>query len=113
MNSQKPLLKTQRQLSQDSITTYQTENYKADKVNVNTLKGRAQQRSTKQDNVKDFSIGLKDIDETIFYYFNNVIKPSVIQNGTVKTVPIIYGSAERWVEHGLDMPPTDDDTDPF
>ena len=96
MNSQKPLLKTQRQLSQDSITTYQTENYKADKVNVNTLKGRAQQRSTKQDNVKDFSIGLKDIDETIFYYFNNVIKPSVIQNGTVKTVPIIYGSAERW-----------------
>ena len=96
MNSRKPLLKTQRQLSQDSITTYQTENYKADKVNVNTLKGRAQQRSTKQDNVKDFSIGLKDIDETIFYYFNNVIKPSVIQNGTVKTVPIIYGSAERW-----------------
>jgi len=96
MNSRKPSLKTQRQLSQDSITTYQTENYKADKVNVNTLKGRAQQRSTKQDNVKDFSIGLKDIDETIFYYFNNVIKPSVIQNGTVKTVPIIYGSAERW-----------------
>ena len=96
MNSQKPLLKTQRQLSQDSITTYQTENYKADKVNVNTLKGRAQQRSTKQDNVKDFSIGLKDIDETIFYYFNNVIRPSVIQNGVVKTVPIIYGSAERW-----------------
>ena len=96
MNSRKPSLKTQRELSQDSITTYQTENYKADKVNVNTLKGRAQQRSTKQDNVKDFSIGLKDIDETIFYYFNNVIKPSVIQNGVVKTVPIIYGSAERW-----------------
>jgi len=96
MNSRKPSLKTQRELSQDSITTYQTENYKADKVNVNTLKGRAQQRSTKQDNVKDFSIGLKDIDETIFYYFNNVIRPSVIQNGVVKTVPIIYGSAERW-----------------
>jgi hypothetical protein len=96
MNSRKPSLKTQRELSQDSITTYQTENYKADKVNVNTLKGRAQQRSTKQDNVKDFSIGLKDIDETIFYYFNNVIKPSVIQNGVAKTVPIIYGSAERW-----------------
>lgn len=96
MANRKPLPKTQRQLSQDSINTYRTENYTADKTNVDNLKKRAYQRTVKADDVKNFSIGLKDIDETIFYYFNNVIKPSVLQNGVVKTVPIIYGSAERW-----------------
>ena len=96
MANKKPLPKTQRQLSQDSIATYRTENYTADKTNVNNAKKRAYQRTVKADDVKNFSIGLKDIDETIFYYFNNVIKPSVLQNGVVKTVPIIYGSAERW-----------------
>jgi hypothetical protein len=30
------------------------------------------------------------------YYFNNVIKPSVIINGNRTNVPIIYGSPERW-----------------
>ena len=30
------------------------------------------------------------------YYFQNVIKPSVIHNGERLTVPIIYGSPERW-----------------
>jgi hypothetical protein len=52
--------------------------------------------SFKGDNVKPFSIGIKDIDESIMYYFNNVIKPFVIQNGERIAVPIIYGSPERW-----------------
>jgi hypothetical protein len=30
------------------------------------------------------------------YYFNNVIKPSVIINGNRIDVPLIYGSPERW-----------------
>jgi hypothetical protein len=48
------------------------------------------------DNVKDYSVGLKDIDNAIIYYFNNVIKPYVIQNGNQVNVPIYYGSGERW-----------------
>jgi hypothetical protein len=44
----------------------------------------------------DFHMGLKAIDEAIFYYFENVIKPSVISNGDMVDVPIIYGSGERW-----------------
>ena len=52
--------------------------------------------SRKDDNVKDVSIGLQDHDEAIMYYFNNVIKPSVIINGNRTNVPIIYGSPERW-----------------
>ena len=57
---------------------------------------RGQRVSVKNDKVKNFSLGLKDIDETIVYYFNNVIQPSVIQNGKKKPVPILYGSQERW-----------------
>ena len=52
--------------------------------------------SRKDDNVKNVSIGLQDHDESIMYYFNNVIKPSVIKNGNRTNVPIIYGSPERW-----------------
>lgn len=59
---------------------------------------RANQISTNiEDNIKPFSIGLQDIDEAIFYYFNNVIQPSVIQNGTKVPVPVSYAAQERWV----------------
>ena len=43
-----------------------------------------------------FHLGLQDIDEAIFYYFENVIKPSVLSNGDLIDVPVIYGSGERW-----------------
>jgi len=43
-----------------------------------------------------FHLGLQDIDEAIFYYFNNVIKPTVLSNGDLVDVPVIYGSGERW-----------------
>ena len=78
-------------ISQNTITPHDA---KQGKAIVN--KNRAYNRSVKGDTVKQFSVGLKDVDETIVYYYNNVIKPSVIQNGTKKNVPIIYGSPERW-----------------
>ena len=52
--------------------------------------------SRKDDNVKDVSIGLQDHDEAVMYYFNNIIKPSVIINGNRTNVPVIYGAPERW-----------------
>ena len=60
-------------------------------------KNRAKEISLKDDNkYKPFSIGLKDIDSAILYYLENVIRPTVIQNDRQITVPIIYGSPERW-----------------
>jgi hypothetical protein len=88
--------KSQRELSQDSIETYQVEGYEGKKTNSEEGQKREYQRSVKKDKVKKFAIGLRDIDEAIFYYFNNVIKPSVIQNSTKKIVPVLYGSPERW-----------------
>jgi hypothetical protein len=57
---------------------------------------RAEQISVKGETTKDYTVGIGDIDETIVYYFSNVIKPQVYQNGTTIAVPVIYGNPERW-----------------
>ena len=57
---------------------------------------RSEQMSFKGDDVKPFTVGLQDIDESIMYYFQNVIRPTVIQNGNRIAVPVIYGSPEKW-----------------
>jgi len=57
---------------------------------------RSTKMSRKGDTDKDFTVGLQDIDEAIFYYFENVIRPFVYQNGERREVPLIYGSPERW-----------------
>lgn len=57
---------------------------------------RSEKLSTRGDSHKPISIGLYDHDDAIMYYFNEVIKPSVVQNGNIIPVPVIYGSPERW-----------------
>lgn len=57
---------------------------------------RAYEISQKGDTDINVAVGIKDIDEAVMYYFQNVIKPSVTQNNIRKDVPVIYGSPERW-----------------
>jgi len=57
---------------------------------------RANQTSFKDDTTKPFSVGLEDLDWAIMYYFQNVIRPTVKQNGELIPVPVIYGSPEKW-----------------
>ena len=57
---------------------------------------RSKELSFKNDTTKPFTVGLQDIDESIMYYFKNVIRPFVVQNGKRIAVPIIYGAPERW-----------------
>ena len=59
---------------------------------------RGNQISFRDDKVKPFSLGLKENDEAIVFYMENVIKPTVTQNGVVQKVPIYYGSPERWAQ---------------
>ncbi len=59
---------------------------------------RGNQVSFRDDTTKPFSLGLKENDEAIFYYLENIIKPTVIQNGVVQKVPVYYGSPERWAQ---------------
>jgi hypothetical protein len=57
---------------------------------------RAKEVSVKNDNIRDFKIGIQDFDEAIMYYFKEVLKPSVIQNNTRLNVPVLYGDPENW-----------------
>jgi|TARA_R110000803_G_scaffold112396_1_gene180747 hypothetical protein len=96
-----PIPKTQREILNSQITPYnppegaegfsQTSN-----PNPPSTFNRGEQTSFRGDTTKPFSLGFKEIDEAIMYYMDNVIKPTVKQNGVVQKVPFIYGSPERW-----------------
>jgi hypothetical protein len=93
----KPIPKTQKEISDSQIAPYDKAGLgNPNDATLDPLNNRALQFSFKGDTVKPFSIGIQDIDEAIVYYFNNIIKPYVIQNGERISVPIIYGNAERW-----------------
>jgi hypothetical protein len=65
-----------------------SEDYKAGQPEQN----RSQEISLKNDKDKVFTVGIKDINEAIDYYFNNVLKLTVNQNGANIKVPVLYGS---------------------
>jgi len=88
----KPVPKTQSELTREQLIPYDGRG-----AVPNSPKGKREtQISLKDDTVKLPVVGFKDIDGAIIYYFNNVIKPSVIQNGNKVDVPVLYGSPERW-----------------
>ena len=62
----------------------------ADKVN------RGRELSRSNDVTKNMNVGLLDIDSAIFYYFENVIKPRIMEAGEQVKVPVIYANPERW-----------------
>ena len=57
---------------------------------------RAFEMSLIGDTDKDYHIGIKDIDEAVKYYFEKVLKLSVVQNNARVNVPISYGNQEDW-----------------
>jgi hypothetical protein len=59
-------------------------------INRGTLLART------ENDVKNPSVTLMDIDGAILHYFEKVIKPSVEDNGENVKVPVIYASPERW-----------------
>ena len=110
-SARKPTPKSQKQISNDQVEPYVfpetgeslgnpnvPSNF--DQFTANDQNGvdfnRSKQMSFKGDTTKPFTVGLQDIDESIMYYFQNVIRPTVIQNGNRLAIPVIYGTPERW-----------------
>jgi hypothetical protein len=103
----KPIPKTQKEISESLQTPYEppvgslgfspTGN-----PNDANQPNRGEQFSFKGDTVKPLSISLEDLDWAIMYYFQNVIKPSVFQNGENINVPVIYGAPEKWKSYQKD-----------
>jgi hypothetical protein len=110
-SARKPNPKSQKQISNDQVDPYVfpetgeslgnpniPSNF--DQFTANDQSGvdfnRSEKMSFKGDTTKPFTVGLQDIDESIMFYFQNVIRPTVIQNGNRLAVPVIYGTPERW-----------------
>jgi hypothetical protein len=94
-----PIPKTQKEILVDQQVPFDVERGNPNKSNN---PNRANQTSFRNDNTKPFSIGLQDIDSAIMYYFQNVIRPFVVQNEERIEVPVIYGSPEKWKSYQKD-----------
>ena len=93
----KPIPRNIVQVEQSQISAYLPSQGKPDSNDGTVFsKNRGKDLSFKGNKIKDISIGLEDIDGAIQYYFDNVIKPNVIQNNSRVAVPVIFGDAERW-----------------
>jgi hypothetical protein len=62
----------------------------------NKLSTNRSSQISRAEDIKNVSVGLYDVDEAIYYYFENVIKPRVKEGEKEIKVPVIYGSPERW-----------------
>jgi len=91
----KPIQKNAAEISQEQVVPYLKNQGKPVSDTIFS-KNRGKDFSFKGDTVKDVSVGLEDLDYAVMYYFENVIKPNIIQNGQRLAVPVIYGSPERW-----------------
>lgn len=104
----KPIPKKQREISEnlqnakDSVRGNPNAKLNPNENETGINFNRSTKLSFKGDNAKPFSIGIQDLDEAVFYYFENVIQPFVYQNGERRNVPIIYGSPERWKSYQKD-----------
>ena len=98
----KPIPKTQKQLANEQVVPTSPQGGNPNNFIQTPQNNRALNTSFKGDTTKPFSVGIQDIDEAVFYYFQNIIQPSIIQNGQRLNVPVIYGSPEKWKSYQKD-----------
>ncbi len=92
-NIEKPTPLNRKDFTSKLIDPYLGEDTKPsppDKLN------RGEQVSLRDDKNKLPIVGLEDHDKAIQYYFDNVIKPAIIQNGQRIVVPVIISSPEKF-----------------
>jgi hypothetical protein len=97
----KPIPKTQKEISNSLVNPYDKEQGNPNNV-IPDIKNRALQTSWKEDTSKPYTVGIQDIDEAVFYYFESVIKPTVVHNGQNLPVPVLYGDPEKWKTYQKD-----------
>ena len=92
----KPIPKNQSEITQEALGTPYIANEGKPVSDTIFTQNRGREISMRDDVVKTISVGLEDIDNAVMYYFNNVIKPTVIQDGNRMAVRTMYASPERW-----------------
>ena len=74
-------------------TLTQTQSSTTEDVKLN----KAKQVRRDQDNVKNISVGIYDIDSAFKDFLEKDVKPTVEADGRFIPVPVIYASPEKWV----------------
>ncbi len=92
----KPIPKNQSQITQEALPPAYLQSQGKPVPDTIFNKNRAYETSRKNDKIKDINVGLEDIDQSIKYYFDNVIKPTIVLDGQLHAVPTMYASPERW-----------------
>jgi len=92
----KPIPRNPVQVLQEQLPAYSAQGKPPIEEATFFSRERGRDISRKNDKTKDISIGLEDIDQAIQYYFDNIIKPTVVQNGNRRAVPVVFGEAEKW-----------------
>ena len=71
----------------------QTQSSTSEDVKLN----KAKQLRRDQDNVKNVSVGIYDIDSAFSNFLQNDVKPTIEDDGRFYPVPVMYASPEKWV----------------
>lgn len=102
MTDRKKIIKNKpkniNQIVNDNIEPYLKERGKPIYPSTN----RANEISMHGEKEVDLTVGIEDINEAVMFYFNDVIKPYVIENGTKLNVPVIYANPERFKASQID-----------
>ena len=60
------------------------------------VKRLAGQTDVKQGSVKNISIALYDVDYAVKWHLENVIQPTVLEENSIISVPIMFAAGEKW-----------------
>jgi hypothetical protein len=85
-----------RPVNENLINIEATRAILAQRIQETNEEDQHSESSVSNQSDKFYNVGFYDIDEALGYYFRDVLKPTVIENGETKSVPVLYGSPERW-----------------
>ena len=76
----------------DKVDLKRTQSSFSDDPKVNKAK-----QIRRNDDVKNFSVGIYDIDLAFKDFLEKDVKPTIVEDGKFIPVPVLYASPENWV----------------
>jgi hypothetical protein len=97
----KPTPKSQKTISKDLVNPYDKQRGNPNDI-VPDENERGLQTSWRDDVTKPFTVGIEDHDGAVLHYLQNIVQPTVTQNGQNLAVPCLYASPEKWKAYQKD-----------
>ena len=81
-----------REDREEKVDLKRTESSFSDDIKLN----KANQISRRNDDVKNISVGIYDIDLAFKTFLEKDVKPTIVEDGKFIPVPVMYSSPENW-----------------